>query len=323
MATKKNHSHPKQHHPDRRNMPQSTGPDPADTNYVHPGAKQEQAGVPGEGVVGEATAAGAETHPDSTNHPGRGANARDNSTTWSGVSAVPSQRGGVTPNSSPATETPSTGGGARLSMPGQSAGPSGAFGSAGPAARETNDPNYTAQRVRESQLEDGDVTRMDTTVNSPGTRPGFARMGDRINRVSDVMTRDVAVCNPQTEIVYVARVMGERNCGAIPVVDSTDTMQLVGIITDRDLAIRVIGKNQNPADLRASDVMTSDPHSVRPDTSLEECAERMEQLQVRRMPVVDANGRCCGIIAQADFARMAPPQETAELVQEISEPDGG
>lgn len=193
-------------------------------------------------------------------------------------------------------------------------------GSAGSAARETSDPNYNAARVRESQVEDGDVTRMDTAVDSPGTRPGFARMGDRINRVSDVMTRDVAVCNPQTEVDYIARMMEERNCGAIPVVVNTDTMQLAGIVTDRDLAIRVIGKNQNAQELRASDVMTPDPACVRPDNSLEECAQRMEQRQVRRMPVVDANGRCCGIIAQADFARLAPLLETAELVRDISRP---
>lgn len=232
-----------------------------------------------------------------------------------------SHRPGRQPESKPDSHLKESG--ARLSKPGQSTGPAGAYGSAGPAARETNDPNYTARRVRESQVEDGDVTRMDTAVDSPGTRPGFARMGDRINRVSDVMTRDVAVCNPQTEIDYIARMMDERDCGAIPVVDSTDTMQLVGIITDRDLAIQVVAKNQNPEELRALDVMTPNPQSVRPDHSLQECAGLMEHHQVRRMPVVDANGRCCGIISQADFARHAPMLQTAELVQELSRPAAG
>lgn len=136
--------------------------------------------------------------------------------------------------------------------------------------------------------------------------------------VSEIMTKDPACCTPDTPLQEVAQMMVEHDCGCIPVVDGENTKMPVGMITDRDITCRVVATGQNPLDLTAGDAMTSTVVSVTPDTSLEECCNLMEESQIRRIAVVDENGACCGIVAQADVATNAPARETAEVVQEVS-----
>jgi len=138
--------------------------------------------------------------------------------------------------------------------------------------------------------------------------------------VRDVMTADVEVCNPETELYYVARMMMERDCGAIPVVESTDSMRVVGVITDRDIVVRSIAKNSNPLTQRARDCMSTELVTISPDAAVEECVRTMERRQLRRMLVIDNTGRLCGIVAQADLATSTGGQLAAELVREVSEP---
>ena len=182
------------------------------------------------------------------------------------------------------------------------------------------DPNFTAASPRARNYTDTGVTRMNTG-NEMNKRQSQSRGGGSPTCVRDVMTADVEVCTPQTELYYVARMMAERDVGAIPVVESTDTMKPVGIITDRDIVVRALAKRQDPDDLRCADCMSSDVLTVTADTSLNDCLDRMEERQVRRVIVIDESGRCCGIVAQADIARKAPEGETAELVRDISQPD--
>jgi CBS domain-containing protein len=158
------------------------------------------------------------------------------------------------------------------------------------------------------------------TGNDMNQRRSPSRNGGNPTCVREVMTADIEVCTPQTELYYVARMMAERDVGAIPVVHSTDTMMPVGIITDRDIVVRAIAKRQDPGALRCADCMSSDVLTVTPEMSLNHCLNRMEERQVRRVIVVDEKGRCCGIVAQADVARHAPQEETAELVRDISQP---
>ena len=139
-------------------------------------------------------------------------------------------------------------------------------------------------------------------------------------QVQDIMTRDVACCNPDTNLREVARMMGYHNCGAIPVVDNQNTMRPVGIVTDRDITIRTLAENHNPLEMIAQNVMSSPVVTVTPDMSVEACCNIMEQNAVRRVPVVDSTGACCGIVAQADVALNAPGQKTAEVVREVSHP---
>ena len=136
--------------------------------------------------------------------------------------------------------------------------------------------------------------------------------------VRELMTADPACCTADTPLQEVAKMMVECDCGAIPVVDGEDSKKPVGMITDRDITIRTVAEGRNPLDLTASDAMTENVMSVTPETSLEECCNLMEQHQIRRVAVVDKNGSCCGMIAQADIAVNADGRKTAEVVQEVS-----
>jgi len=136
--------------------------------------------------------------------------------------------------------------------------------------------------------------------------------------VGEIMTKDPACCTPDTSLQDVAKMMVDSDCGCIPVVDSKDSKMPVGMITDRDITCRVVAKGQNPLDLTAQDAMTTTVVSVTPETSIEDCCDLMEESQIRRVAVVDANGACCGIVAQADVANNASGSKTAEVVQEVS-----
>lgn len=140
--------------------------------------------------------------------------------------------------------------------------------------------------------------------------------------VNEVMTADPACCTADTPLTEVAKMMVECDCGAIPVVDSKDRKKPVGMITDRDITIRTVAEGKNPLDLTASDAMTTNVMTVTPETSLEECCNLMEEQQIRRVVVVDKNGACCGMIAQADIAMNADGSKTAEVVQEVSRTAG-
>ena len=141
--------------------------------------------------------------------------------------------------------------------------------------------------------------------------------------VREVMTADPVCCTADTPLTEVAKMMVECDCGAIPVVDNQDSKKPVGMITDRDITIRTVAEGRNPLDLTASDAMTVNVMTVTPETSIEECCNLMEDQQIRRVVVVDENGACCGMIAQADIAINADSRKTAEVVQEVSRGAGG
>jgi CBS-domain-containing membrane protein len=117
--------------------------------------------------------------------------------------------------------------------------------------------------------------------------------------------------------------MKEHDCGLIPVVDSEESKRLVGVVTDRDLAVRAIGEGKG-ADTKVSDVMSRDPSCASPDTEISEVERIMSERQVRRVPIVDSSGRLEGIVAQADLALSdnsgVSDREVARTVERISEP---
>ncbi|MGH7657821.1 MAG: CBS domain-containing protein, partial [Gemmatimonadales bacterium] len=115
-----------------------------------------------------------------------------------------------------------------------------------------------------------------------------------------------------------ARMMESEDVGSIPVVTDQESGSLVGIITDRDIAIQVAARGREARTTRVEDVMTRQPVTCEPGDPVEKALERMREHQVRRIPVVE-NGAITGIIAQADIAvRLDQNEETAELVEEIS-----
>jgi CBS domain-containing protein len=137
-------------------------------------------------------------------------------------------------------------------------------------------------------------------------------------KVNDVMTADPNCCTPDTGLQEVAKLMVDCDCGCIPVVDTEKSKMPIGMITDRDITCRVVAQGKNPLDLTARDAMTSTVLSVNPETSLQDCLNLMEESQVRRVAVVDKDGRICGIVAQADVAMKADDNKTAEVVQQVS-----
>jgi CBS domain-containing protein len=140
-------------------------------------------------------------------------------------------------------------------------------------------------------------------------------------RVRDIMSKDVACCSPETSLPEVAAMMVDNDCGEIPVVNASRVP--VGVITDRDITCRTVAQRKNPLVMEAGDCMTSPCVTVTPETSLEDCCQVLEDNKVRRVPVVDESGACCGMVSQADIARHASKGETGKVVKKVSQPDRG
>jgi CBS domain-containing protein len=133
-----------------------------------------------------------------------------------------------------------------------------------------------------------------------------------------VMTANPATCSRETPLREVARLMADNDCGMIPVVDPQGLP--VGVVTDRDIALRAVADGKGGDGCCAGDVMSTSVRSVPMDTSLADCCAAMESAQVRRLPVLDAQGRVCGIIAQADIALDGNADRTAQVVRQVSKP---
>jgi CBS domain-containing protein len=139
------------------------------------------------------------------------------------------------------------------------------------------------------------------------------------NSVRDAMTADPRSIGKSVSVVEAARLMREQDIGSLPI---TDDEQLVGMITDRDITMRVVAEAADPQATTVEDVYSRDLISVEPDNDLDEALRLMARHQVRRLPVVE-NGRLVGIVAQADIALRANETSTGELVEAISAPSEG
>jgi CBS domain-containing protein len=145
-------------------------------------------------------------------------------------------------------------------------------------------------------------------------------------KAKELMTTDPACCTPESTVREAARLMREHDCGCIPVVEG-DSKRLVGVLTDRDITCRCVAEGGN-ADTRVREIMSTDPQSCHPGDDVAAVEQIMMQARVRRVPVVDAQGNCVGMIAQADIAlhdKAANDSEIGRVVERISEPsvDGG
>jgi CBS domain-containing protein len=137
--------------------------------------------------------------------------------------------------------------------------------------------------------------------------------------VNDIMTKSPAVCDPETRLTDVARMMVEHDCGAIPVVASHDDMKPVGIITDRDIIVRIVAEGRSPAEHITKDAMSPSVATVHGTDSLQNALQVMQDNQVRRVPVVNEQGHVIGMLAQADVALNASADQTADVLREVSE----
>lgn len=139
-------------------------------------------------------------------------------------------------------------------------------------------------------------------------------------KVKDVMTPDPATCTPDAPLAEVARLMALGDCGAIPVVTDRETRELLGIVTDRDIVLRVVAQGRDTGALAARNVMSSPVARLTPEDPLSACCALMEENQVRRVPVVDQNGSCVGIVSLADIAEKSGRWTAAAVLRQISRP---
>jgi CBS domain-containing protein len=140
-----------------------------------------------------------------------------------------------------------------------------------------------------------------------------------MKKCRDVMTGDPVCCVPTDTAARVAKMMKSENIGSVPVCEDRHNKKLVGIVTDRDLALYVVAENRDANSTKVQDVMTRQPVTCCADDDIQRALDAMEKNQVRRIPVLDDGGHLIGIIAQADVAmRTDHPEKTAEVVEEIS-----
>ena len=139
--------------------------------------------------------------------------------------------------------------------------------------------------------------------------------------VLDIMAKSPALCLPTTPLEDVARMMLEHDCGAIPVVEDLSAPRPIGVITDRDIVIRILAKGQCPLEATAEDAMSDGVATASSDMSLDAVALIMEQNQVRRVPVVDGEGKIIGVVSQADLALNVSPDKAGEVLKGVSDED--
>ena len=137
-------------------------------------------------------------------------------------------------------------------------------------------------------------------------------------RVSEAMTRDVRVANPGQSIREVAKIMGEIDAGALPVGEND---RLVGMITDRDIAIRAVGEGRSP-NTAIRDVMSQEVLYCYEDEDLDDVARNMSNVKVRRLPVLDRDKRLVGIVSLGDVAQNEDTSTIGEATAGVSQPGG-
>jgi CBS domain-containing protein len=143
----------------------------------------------------------------------------------------------------------------------------------------------------------------------------------RPERCRDIMTKDPACCLPGTSAAQAAELMLMHDIGILPVVTSKHDKDLVGVITDRDLALTLVADGSDPVRTPVELIMTRHPIVCSPDDAYQKVLQTMEEHRIRRVPVVDHAGRLVGILSQADVAlRVRDDSQLAELVREISQP---
>jgi len=133
--------------------------------------------------------------------------------------------------------------------------------------------------------------------------------------VREAMTSKLCSIDTDKTVAYAAKMMRDEDVGIAPIVEGD---RLVGVLTDRDIAVRVVAEGGDSEQTKVTDVMSRDLVTLDPDQDLDEALRLMARHQVRRLPVVEEDGRLVGVVAQADVAEHAGNQQTGEVVEQIS-----
>ena len=140
-------------------------------------------------------------------------------------------------------------------------------------------------------------------------------------KIVEVMTERPRAVTPETLVREAARLMEEEDIGSLPVVEQG--ARLVGIVTDRDIALRVVGGGLDPETARVAEIASADVVALSPEHDLDEALGLMAREKVRRLPIVVRENELVGMLAQADIARASKEKATGEVIEAISEPPRG
>ena len=133
--------------------------------------------------------------------------------------------------------------------------------------------------------------------------------------VREVMTSNPCTIDADKTVAYAAKMMRDEDVGIAPIVEG---QRLVGVLTDRDIAVRVVAEGRDPEQVKVTEVASRDLVTLDPQQDLDEALRLMARHQVRRLPVVEEDGRLVGVVAQADVAKDADTRQTGEVVEQIS-----
>jgi CBS domain-containing protein len=134
--------------------------------------------------------------------------------------------------------------------------------------------------------------------------------------ISDVMTSSPQTVEPSATVAEAAKLMRDNDVGSLPVVEGG---KLTGVVTDRDITVRAVAEGKDPQSTKVAEVISKDLVTIDPQQDLEEALRLMARHQVRRLPVVEEDGRLVGIVAQADVAEAGDDRKTGQMVEKISE----
>ena len=169
--------------------------------------------------------------------------------------------------------------------------------------------------------------RDDYEYERRGRHGDYWRRGYGIDdvRAGDLMTNDVVTVYPEDRIGYAARLMRDYDCGALPVVDRDG--RLIGILTDRDISMRIVANESDTHDAIVADCMTDGAFASHAEDSVRECMRRMSRHRIRRLPIINDWGQVVGIVSQGDLARHAgnypgrgERRAIADVICAVSEP---
>jgi CBS domain-containing protein len=134
--------------------------------------------------------------------------------------------------------------------------------------------------------------------------------------IRDVMTSNPCTIDADKSVAYAAKMMRDEDVGLAPIVEGD---KLIGMLTDRDIAIRVVADGKDPDQVKVREVAAIQVVTIDPQLDLDEALRIMAKHQVRRLPVVEEDGKLVGVVAQADVAREGDDTQTGKLVEEISQ----
>ncbi len=139
-------------------------------------------------------------------------------------------------------------------------------------------------------------------------------------KIRELMTPDPVCCTPEDSAQKVAKILRGQDIGSVPVVMDQSSRKLVGMITDRDLCCSIVAEGLDPASTKIDRLFSLNPVTCREGENINNCEQLMQEHQIRRIPIVDGEERCIGIVTQADLALKENAEKVSKTVAEISKP---